>query len=161
MSNVINFLYSFFAVCTTAFISAWLVESGMITFYHQLIMPPMTPPDNIFPFMWSILYVLMIISYYLVLSCQDILKIQRATLLFLGQLVLHIIWSYFFFYQGFFLYALITLFLLIWTVFSMLKIFKSINPISAYLQYPYLLWLLFAAYLNAGIMYFNGLMLNF
>lgn len=161
MDNVIKFLYSFFAVAITAAVSSYFVGFGMETFYHQLHLPPLTPPDAVFPMAWSVLYVLMVISFYLVLREDDDILIQKASLLFLGQLVLQMLWCYLFFYGAYFLFALIVLILLILTVVAMIRRFKEINNITGNLQYPYLLWLLFAAYMNAGIVYLNGTQLNF
>ena len=161
MDNLIKFLYSFFAVAITAAVSSYFVGFGMETFYHQLDLPPLTPPDAVFPVAWSVLYVLMVISFYLVLREDDDISVQKASLLFLGQLVLQMLWCYLFFYGAYFLFALIVIVLLILTVVAMIRRFKEINNVAANLQYPYLLWLLFAAYMNAGIVYLNGSQLNF
>lgn len=161
MENVIKFLYSFFAVAVTAAVSSYFVGFGMETFYHQLDLPVLTPPDAVFPVAWSVLYVLMVISFYLVLRESDDILVQKASLLFLGQLLLQMLWCYLFFYGAYFLFALIVLILLVLTVFAMIRRFKEINIIAGNLQYPYLLWLLFATYMNAGIVYLNGNQLNF
>lgn len=161
MDKVIRFLYSFFSVAVAAFACAYFTDQGISTFYADLSLPPLTPENQVFPLVWSVLYTLMIISYYIVLNGNNIEKIQNATLLFLGQLLLQMLWTYLFFAKGLFLYSLVTIILLDFTVFEMLKSFKRINAIAAYLQYPYFLWLLFASYLNAGVVYFNGYALNF
>lgn len=161
MDNIIKFLYSFFAVAITAAVSSYFVGFGMEIFYHQLDLPPLTPPDAVFPVAWSVLYVLMVISFYLVLRENDDILVQKASLLFLGQLVLQMLWCYLFFYGAYFLFALIVLVLLILTVFAMIKRFQDINKTAGNLQYPYFIWLLFAAYMNAGIVYLNGSQLNF
>lgn len=161
MNKFIKFLYSFLAVAVTAFISAYFVDNGMALFYHQLQLPPLTPQDNVFPLVWSILYVLMIFSYYMILNSNEIMRVQNASLLFLGQLFLQMVWSYLFFYSAYFLYSLIVMVLLLWTVWAMIRKFQIINPAAGYMQYPYFIWLLFAAYLNAGVVYLNGNALNF
>lgn len=161
MENLIKFLYSFFAVAVTAAISAYFVGFGMNIFYHNLNLPPFTPPDSVFPIAWSFLYTLMVTSFYLVLHQGDDEAVQKASMLFLGQLFLQMVWTFLFFYNAYFLFALIVLVLLLWTVFVMIKRFKRLNKMAGNLQYPYFLWLLFATYMNAGIVYLNGNALNF
>lgn len=160
MSKMISALYSFAAVAVAAFISSYFVQTGMALFYANLQMPPLTPPDGAFPIVWSVLYLLMIVSFYRILQNADIMRVQTATLLFLGQLVLQILWCFLFFYQAYFLYALIVILLLLWTVWRMIGEFKIIDPAAGNLQYPYLLWLLLATYLNAGVVWLNGNQLN-
>ena len=83
------------------------------------------------------------------------MKVQSANLLFLGQLFLQMLWSYLFFGMGFYAPAFVVMVLMIWTVYKMIEQFKIINKTAGNLQYPYLLWLLFATYLNIGIAYLN------
>lgn len=161
MNKAIRFLYSFAAVAVTALICAYFTNSGKPLFYGNLTLPPMTPPDYIFPAVWTVLYTLMVVSYYLILNSSEIFRVQNASLLFLGQLFLQMVWCYLFFYSAYFLYALIVRALIIWTVWAMIGKFKNINETAANLQYPYLLWLLFAFYLNAGVVYLNGNQLYF
>lgn len=160
MNTFINALYSFLAVAVTAFISAFFTNSGIAMFYGSLNMPPLTPPSVVFPFIWSILYVLMIVSFYIVLQNRQIMRVQSATLLFLGQLFLQMLWCYLFFYQAYFLYGLVVMVLLLLTVWRMIDQFKQISYQAGILQYPYFMWLLVALYLNAGVVYLNGNQLN-
>ena len=155
MNNFLRFLYSFATVSVTAVVAAFFSARAMQTFYPSLDMPMFSPPDWVFAPVWSVLYTLMIISYYAVLSSADTMKIQSANLLFLGQLFLQMLWSYLFFGMGFFASAFVVMVLMIWTVYNMIEQFKTINKTAGNLQYPYLLWLLFAAYLNIGIAYLN------
>lgn len=161
MENLIKFLYSFFAVAITAAICAYFVGFGLKVFYHSLVLPPLMPPDKMFPLAWSVLYALMVISFYLVLRQGDDTAVQKASMLFLGQLFLQMVWTYLFFYSAYFLFALIVMLLLLITVISMINRFKDINKMAGNLQYPYLLWLLFALYMNAGIVKLNTAVLNF
>lgn len=156
MDQVIKFLYSFFAVVVTAVVCSYFVRFGTETFYNGLDMPPLTPAAPMFAPAWSVLYVLMIYSFYLILEQPNIAAGQNASALFLLQLLLQMIWSYLFFYSAYFLYALIVMFLLLCTVWLMIKKFTKLNKTAGYLQYPYLLWLLFATYMNAGAVYLNG-----
>ena len=155
MNKVLRFTYSFAAVGITAFVAAFFSAKAMQSFYPSLNMPPFSPPDMVFAPVWSILYTLMIISYYMVLNSSDTMRVQSASLLFLGQLFLQMLWSYMFFGIGFYSPAMVVMALMIWTVYKMIERFKTINETAGNLQYPYLLWLIYAAYLNAGIAYLN------
>lgn len=153
MDHILKFVASFAVVALAAAVSAYFSYQGINTFYNTLVLPPLNPPNVVFPFVWRILYVLMIVSFYMILVRP---QNQNATFLFLGQLVLHILWCYLFFVKALFAFAFVDLVLLILTLLAMIKQFYQLNHFSAYLQYPYFLWLLFAAYLNAGIWYLNG-----
>lgn len=153
MNNVLRFIVSFVLVCFAAALSSYFAYLGIDTFYPTLTLPPLTPPNMVFRFVWPILYVLMIISYYMVLKNANH---QSASLLFVAQLFLQVLWSFLFFAHGWFLYGLICIVILIWTVFAMIREFHEINDKAAYLQYPYLLWILFATYMTAGVVYLNG-----
>jgi tryptophan-rich sensory protein len=155
MNSVLRFLYAFAAVAVTAFLSAYFVESGIDLFYDRLDLPTLTPPNAVFAPVWSVLYVLMIFSFYKILNGNDIFAVQRATALFLGQLVLHALWCWLFFSKQSFVQSAVCLLLLIVTVLVMIRRFFQIDRTAARLQYPYLLWLVFALYLNIGVALLN------
>lgn len=115
---------------------------------------PFDIPKIIFPIVWSILYLLMGISSYLVLMSKNIFK-DEALLVYGVQLIVNLIWPFIFFNMGAFLFAFIWLILLIFLVIVMIIKFYSVDKRAAYLQIPYLLWLFFAGYLNFMIYYLN------
>jgi translocator protein len=160
MNNILKIFYAFLTVAVTSVICSYFTQFGINTFYDSLIKPPFLPANQLFPVAWSFLYALMIISYYLVLKDHSYAEFRPATLMFLGQLFLQMLWTYLFFFGAYFLFAGIVILLLLWTVAEMIKSFKQLNQFAAYLQYPYFLWLIFAAYLNFGIIYLNGNTLN-
>ena len=155
MNKIKNFAYSLALVGITATVASFFSMQAMRTFYHSLNMPMFSPPDAVFSPVWAVLYSLMIFSYFIVLNSSDKILGQSASLLFLGQLFLQMIWSYLFFGMGFFSSAVVVMFLMVWTVYKMIEQFKNINKTAGILQYPYLFWLIFATYLNIGIAYMN------
>lgn len=117
--------------------------------YNSLIKPPLSPPGILFPIVWSILFILMGISVYLV--CED----KEAVKYYFIQLIVNALWTPIFFGLNNYLLAFVDLVILIVLVVVMLDKFKEINKVSFYLNIPYLIWLLFALYLNAGIFLLN------
>lgn len=137
------------------------VLAGLLTMdameaFEALNQPPLSPPDIVFPIVWTILYTLMGISSYLVkTSDSDPAVINRAMTLYYYQLVVNFLWPIFFFNFGWYLFSLLWLVLLWVLVFIMIREFYKISKWAAYLNIPYLLWLTFAAYLNAGVWWLN------
>ncbi len=122
--------------------------------YNQLNKPPLSPPSIVFPIAWTILYILMAISMYRV-SMTDNINKDDARLIYFIQLVVNALWTPIFFgFREYFL-AFLWLIMLIVFVITMIVLFFRIDKISAYLQIPYLLWILFASYLNFGIFVLN------
>lgn len=118
--------------------------SGNMSSYSILNKPAFSPPGFIFPVVWTILYILMGASSYIVYSSNSPNK-SKALLLYCIQLFFNFCWSIIFFGLDLFLFAFIWLIALILIV----------NPLSAYLQIPYLIWCIFAAYLNFSIFLLN------
>lgn len=122
--------------------------------YSSLNRPPLSPPGIVFPIFWTILYILMGISIYLIMKSNNKNK-YTARLIYFIQLVINALWTPIFFgLKEYFLAFLWILFLII-TVILMMSYFFKINKVSTYLNIPYLLWLLFASYLNFGIFVLN------
>lgn len=121
-------------------------------YYSTLARPPAAPPGELFPIVWTILYILMGISSYLIYSSPAPTEEKRSALRAYGiQLALNFLWSILFFRFELIGIAAIELALLIASVIVMLIRFKKISPLSAYLNIPYLLWTLYALYLNIGV----------
>ena len=117
--------------------------------YNSLVQPPLSPPSIVFPIVWTILYVLMGISYYLLKNSS-----KKEKIIYFVQLGVNALWSVFFFIGKFYLFSFIWIVLLDVLVIFMIGIFYH-NKASAYLQIPYLIWILFATYLNLGIYILN------
>lgn len=137
----------------TGAVAALLTKDGMEVFRNK---PPLSPAGWLFPIVWSILYTLMGISFYLVQTSQaDMEEIKKAGNLYGYQLAINFLWPTFFFQFQWYFFALLWLILLWIFVFLMIRKFYTISKVAAYLNIPYLLWLTFAVYLNAGIWLLN------
>ena len=71
------------------------------------------------------------------------------------QLVVNFFWPLLFFNAGAYGFALLWLLVLWGLVLWMILVWRKVEPLSAWLQMPYLLWLSFAVYLNTGVWYLN------
>lgn len=129
-----------------------LVTGGSMDTYKYLIKPPLAPPSILFPIVWTILFILMGISSYLIYESGDDNNSLRIYIL---QLAINFIWPILFFVLDYRLLSLIWIILLDIVVIIMIKKFYKINKTAAYLQIPYLLWILFATYLNYGFYILN------
>ncbi len=117
--------------------------------YKDLVQPPFSPPAILFPIVWTILYILMGISAY-------IISLRGGSLsIYFVQLFVNALWSILFFVFKLRLISFIWIILLIILVIKMIKDFLKINSLAGYLQIPYLIWLIFAAYLNLGVYILN------
>ena len=132
-----------------------LTRGGVEQFQMTVQQPPLSPPGWVFPVIWPILYALMGIGASLVSQTPDSRERSRGLNLMVIQLIFNFFWSPFFFNAqayGFSLFWLIALWLLVlWMIIE----FRKTVPLAAWLQIPYLLWLTFAVYLNAGVWLLN------
>lgn len=135
-------------------VSAFLTNMGMENF-EKAVKPALTPPNIVFPIVWTILFTLMAISSARVYMSPNSDEKRRGLLIYIIQLAANFIWSILFFnFQayGFAFFWLLFLWLLI--LLMILSFFKS-DKLSAYLQIPYLLWVSFAGYLNFMVWILN------
>lgn len=128
--------------------------SGDSTLYAQINRPALSPPGFLFPIVWTILYILMGISSYGIYISSSPDKWQ-ALKTYGVQLFFNFLWSILFFGLTLYLPAFFWLLALIFLIALMIYRFYQIKPWTAYLQIPYLLWCLFAAYLNLSIYLLN------
>ncbi|OXB24361.1 sensory protein TspO [Flavobacterium tructae] len=145
-------------ICLMVGYSASIVTRPSVeTWYPTLIKPPFNPPNWIFMPVWTLLYILMAVAAGLV---WDKIKEQKETVkmalgFFIIQLTLNAIWSYLFFELKNPMLALIEIVLLWLMIYETYLKFVKINKISGYLLIPYMIWVAFAAVLNASIWWLN------
>lgn len=130
--------------------------ASVSTWYPKLIIPPFAPPSWVFGPVWTILYLLMGISLFLVLEKgMDRPEVKQGISLFALQLGLNVLWSFLFFgLQSPFL-ALIGILLLWGSIAATLLQFLKISRPAAYLLIPYLIWVTIATGLNTAILLLN------
>ena len=118
-----------------------------------MVKPPLSPPGIVFPIVWTILYILMGISYFL--ATKDNEDNKELDQIYLLQLLVNFMWPIIFFVLEMYFTAFLWIILLLILVIVMIKALLNVNKVSGYLQIPYLIWLLFATYLNLGITLLN------
>lgn len=135
--------------------------AGMFTsqsvpyWYAALNKPAFNPPGWIFGPVWTLLYLLMGISFFMVWKQEKDKLRNLAILIYSVQLLLNFAWSFIFFYFKLIGLALVEIVLLWCAIILMLVLFKKVKPIAAYINIPYLLWVSFAAILNAAYYILN------
>jgi len=140
----------------TGIISGLLSMDGMQIYDATVQKAPLTPPGWVFAVAWTILYALMGIGVCLVVKNEKTQGKSCCVNLFIAQLIVNFFWSLIFFNAQAFAGALVWLVLLWVLVLAMTICFSKVSPTAAWLQAPYLLWLSFAAYLNAAVWLLNS-----
>lgn len=137
-------------------LAALLSRDGMNVF-ASLEKPPLSPPGWLFPVVWTILYVLMGIASYLVFTSGADRKTVGAALRVYGfQLAVNFLWPIFFFNFGWYLFSFVWLLLLLLLILVTFARFWKISVPAACLLIPYLIWVVFAGYLNLGVALLNA-----
>lgn len=137
-----------------------LFLGGVISFiirnkinYAALVKPPLSPPRILFIIMWTIIYFLMGISYYIRNKNDNIPFFEK--IIYYIQLIINLLWALIFFYCKNYLIASIWILFLDVLVLIMILLFWKKERISSLLNLPYFLWILFATYLTIGIYLLN------
>jgi len=137
-----------------------LLIGGIVSFItsrymdnSMLVQPSFAPPAILFPIVWTILYTLMGVSYGILKT--NSLTNDKINTIYYFQLFVNALWSFLFFVFEWRLFAFFWILLLIVLVILMIIEFYKKNKISGLLQIPYLLWIIFASFLNLSIYLLN------
>lgn len=122
--------------------------------YQLLTKPPLVPPGWVFGVVWTVLYLMMGYAAYLVKSSTCFDK-QAALQTYYVQLALNFLWTVVFFRFGQLWFAVVVLVLLIAAILLTMKRFAECDTTASRLLLPYLIWCLFALYLNIGFAVLN------
>lgn len=135
---------------------ASILTRGGMEVFTTLNKPALSPPGWLFPIVWTILYLLMGLASYLVLTSGEPPKEIATALKSYGlQLAVNFFWPVFFFGFGWYLFSFLWLLLLWLLIVATILAFWNISKTAAYLLLPYLLWVTFAGYLNLFIYFRN------
>jgi len=137
------------------FVSGIATAQNIDTWYTQLEKPWFQPPAWIFGPVWTVLYLLMGISLFLIWRSERGAFRSRGLLLFFIQIALNFAWSFIFFQFRQPGWAFTEIILLWITLTAMVAVFSRVSKAAAWLQVPYLLWVSFATVLNGSIWWLN------
>ncbi len=143
-------IYIFITFLIANLFSIFIVNSNTYNNLNTII----DVPKFIFPIVWSILYLIMAISLYVISESYDKDK-NKAIKIYFIQLIVNSLWTLIFFGLNLYTLSYIWIILLILLVIIMIIKFYNINKIIGLINIPYLLWLLFALYLNFTISLIN------
>lgn len=129
-----------------------LITSGAIK-YNELVQPFFAPPAILFPIVWTILYVLMGVSYGILESSGNV--DSGINFIYYLQLFVNSLWSIIFYTLERRLLAFLWILLLIVLVIIMISKFYDKNKVAGLIQIPYLMWIVFAAILNFSVYLLN------
>ena len=144
MNKLGTYFKSIIVPLTVGGIVGWIISGFMD--YNSLEKPFLSPPSIMFPIVWTILYVLMGISYGILKDNN--LNDKTTSIIYYVQLGVNALWPIAFFVLKWRLFAFVWIIFLVFLVGTMVIQFYEKNKISGLLQIPYLLWSLFASYLN-------------
>ena len=155
MSNTWKLILSFALVFVVAAGGSVATYDAIPTWYATLTKPPFNPPNWIFGPVWTLLYIGMAISLFLVWKEKKSKLQAKAIKVFMVQLFLNFLWSIVFFGAQNPGLALLTIVLLWSSIFYSIVLFHKINKTASYLLIPYILWVSFASVLNLFIFLLN------
>lgn len=154
MKKIIPILIATLICFGVGFTASYFQSDAIQTWYPTLNKPSLTPPNIAFPIAWSIIYLCMGISIGLLWNIHTPRR-KMILWLFALQLLFNFTWSIFFFYfesplLGFVNILILDVFVIYYTIES-----YGVKKLSACLFLPYILWIIFATYLNGYILVYN------
>ena len=158
--NVIKLIVAIAIPLAIGMLSSFITKDAMMSF-NAMKKPPLAPPGILFPIAWTILYILMGISSYIIYAydaqndTSSLNLKNKCLLLYAIQLIFNFSWSIIFFKFKLYIFAFAWLIILWILVFKLMRESKKISKVASYLLIPYLAWMTFAAYLNIGIAILN------
>ena len=149
--------YLFWIALTEAVgaLAGFLTRESTRLYNTTIVKPPLSPPPVVFPIVWSILFALMGIGAARIFDAEPSADRTGARRLFWLQLVFNFFWSLIFFNLQAFGFAFLWLVILWVLILLMILQWRKVDPLAAWLQVPYLLWVTFAGYLNLGVYLLN------
>ena len=155
MKNLPKLAIAIIIPLAVGFISSFFTMDSIPTWYSTLVKPALNPPNWIFFPVWTLLYVMMGISFYLVWRKGFNNKTKTAIYLFSTQLLLNFLWTFIFFGLKLMLLAFVEIVILWVMILITILRFYKISKGAAYLLIPYIVWVSFASYLNLAIFLVN------
>ncbi|CAF23912.1 MULTISPECIES: TspO/MBR family protein [Candidatus Protochlamydia] len=154
MSHILKLVICLLICVGGGWACGWITSSSVHQWYPTLIKSSLTPPNIVFPIVWTFLYVFMAIALYLIWISPTKNK-KPAFFIFGVQLICNFLWSWIFFYLQLPFIALLNLMILWGLVLNTINVFYQHSKLASQLLWPYWIWISFAWYLNAFIVFYN------
>ena len=151
--NELYALFGFIGVCAAAATSGAVFKPGV--WYDRLVKPSWVPPKWLFPVAWTLLYVMISVSGWIVWKQAGLAGAGAAFAFYGVQLVLNAGWSALFFGLRRIDLALIEVAFLWASIAATIAAFAPHSTTAAWLLAPYLVWVSFAAFLNLVMLRLN------
>lgn len=154
-SNITKLIVSLIIPLSVGAVAGMFTSQAVPTWYATLNRPSFSPPSWVFGPVWTSLYILLGISFFLIWKENTSKERNLAIKVFSVQMLLNFAWSFLFFYFNLIGVALLEIILLWISIATMIYLFHKLKPLAAYLNIPYLLWVSFATILNAAYYFLN------
>ncbi len=155
MKKILTYVVCCVVVEVLGFVAGMLTRERTQIYADTINKPPLSPPGIAFPIAWTILYALMGIGIARIIMAESSEQKKLGIIFFIVQLVLNLAWCFIFFGAQKFGLALIELICIMAAAIAMIVTFLKVDKAAGVMQIPYIAWLCFAAYLNAGAWILN------
>ncbi len=154
-TNIAKLIISLIIPLSVGAVAGMFTSQAVPVWYVALNRPSFSPPNWMFGPVWTTLYILLGISFFLIWKEDTSKQRNLAIKIFSLQMLLNFAWSFIFFYFNMIGAAFIEIILLWISIVTMIYLFYKIKPLAAYLNIPYLCWVSFASVLNGGYYFLN------
>ncbi len=156
MHSGVKLMWSISICLIVSFISSLITLKAVPVWYDRLLKPWFTPPNSLYSLIWTLLYIMMAVSLYLVwVRSSKSVYAKPAMFAFGAQLFLNFMWTVLFFGYQNPMYAFIDI-ILLWTAIIVAANYSyNVSRPAALLMVPYFFWVTFAGVLNYGILILN------
>jgi len=128
----------------------------MTLWYQQLVKPPLTPPDWLFAPVWTVLYIMIAVSIILFFTTRAKKRFWLGTAATLVNLTANFLWAPLFFGLQNIPLSVVDILVLDMSLVVMVHVYWQNRRWASMLLWPYLIWGLFASYLNIAMWVLNG-----
>lgn len=146
--NAVRLFFLLLLTNGVGYVGSTFMTQDSMNWYFYLNKSSLTPPDIVFPIMWTTLYCMMAISAFLVWG-------KTSPRYFTLQLMANLAWTFAFFYFRSTLISLFIILILLFLLFLCIKGFMKVSKVAGYLLIPTFIWCLFALYLNFYVVLYN------
>lgn len=153
--DILLFIFSLTLPLAAGFVGSFFTFASIPTWYATLIKPPIAPPNWVFGPVWTTLYILMGISFFIIARKKQTKETRNAKLYFYKQLILNALWSFAFFGLHSPIAGLLVIIPLWFLIYKCIKSFVRISYAAGFLLWPYLCWVSFASILNLWFVLLN------